>query len=291
MDFKNPLAETAVLNAGLVALMAYQGNDATPAEIARTSFRNNFKPTTVQSDMNLDDYLLRWQHATPYEFPDATFYMVMPIFVARQMVRHRTASINEESLRYVEPRAEFWIPSVEECKAAAQNKKQGSDVNLIDDPQGFIDLVRLNGEEAHHSYQVATKNLGVANELARAMLPVGQYTAWYWKASLRNIFGLLDLRAQNIYEDNHAQYQIQVYANAMLEQLRVPFPMLVQFFENHVLNSITFSYDEVCAMRHVLASLNYNNQHDTVAMYRGAAMANGLRETRIEEFLHKMGLD
>ena len=288
MDFKNPLAETRVLNAGMVALMAVQGNDATPSDIARTSFRNNFKESTPKKDADLSDYLLRWQHATPYEFPDATFYMVMPIFVARQMVRHRTAVINEESLRYVEPRPDFWIPETHECKAQSASKKQGSSDELVPDPVHVQNMIRRQGEEAHHYYS-CLQDLGLANELCRSVLPVGQYTAWYWKASLRNVMGLLDLRAQNIYEDNHAQYQIQVYANAMLEQLRQYFPLLIGFFENHVLNSITFSYDEVCLMRELLDSLQ--DRKELRVKVQVMAHDARLSDSRTKELVHKMGLD
>ena len=285
MDFKNPLAETFVLNAGLVALMAVQGDDSTPAEIARTSFRNNFKETTIQADAGLSDYLMRHAHATPYEFPDATFYMVMPIFVARQMVRHRTASINEESLRYVEPRPEFWIPSIEECRAQAKSKKQGSSSDLVQDPEVTREMIRLQGEEAHLWYNCLQRQ-GLANELCRTVLPVGQYTAWYWKASLRNIFGLLDLRAQNTDETNHAQYQIQVYGNAMIEQLRAYFPVLVAFFENYMLNAVTFAEDELIVLRAIMATLT-QDQHVELARL---VNATGWKESRHTEFAQKLKL-
>ena len=283
MEYKNPLVETSVLNAGLVALMAFQGNDATPAEIARTSFRNNFKETTVQANNDLSDYLLRHNHATPYEFPDATFYMVMPIFVARQLVRHRTAVINEESLRYVEPRPDFWIPSVEECKAQSKSKKQGSSDSLVEDPEVTREMIRLQGEEAHNWY-ARLQRQGLANELCRTVLPVGQYTAWYWKASLRNIFGMLALRAQNDDETNHAQYQIQVYANAMIEQLRQHFPILVGFFENYMLNALTFASDEVAVLRDIVAMLS-EPQLDVLAQLLDKT---GWKDSRRAEFVGKI---
>jgi len=235
----NPLAERKLLNAGLCALMSVDGTDLTPAIAARTSFRTFVDQYSPNSNENLVDYLIRKHHDTPVEFPDATFYMVLPIFVARQMVRHRTASINEESLRYVEAREEFYIPSREECKAQSTNNKQGSG-DLLDDEtsNSVMALIGVQGRDAHYVYNNLL-NLGLSKELSRTVLPLGQYTAWYWKANLRNIFHLLHLRL-----DEHAQYQIRVYAEAMLEMLREYFPVTIEAWENHVRNAVTFSADE-----------------------------------------------
>ena len=281
IDFRNPLSQEKVLNAGLVGLITVQGDDATPAMVARTSFADNFEEVADQKNWDLDDFLLRKHHDTPYEFPDAIWYMVMPIFVARQMVRHRTASINEESLRYIEPRKEFWIPSIEECKAKAANVKQGSSSDLIDDPQAFIDLVTSNGTNSHADYQFGSNGLGAANELARAMLPLGQYTAWAWKASIRNTFHLLNLRAQNADKTNHAQYQIQVYADSMIRQLRPHFPVLIEAFENHILNAVTFSGDEMELVRLVW-------KYATPELTETWLTQTGLRKTRIDELRTKL---
>lgn len=274
----NPIAERKLLNAGLCALMSVDGNDLTPAQAARTSYRDFVDAHTTEQNENLVDYLIRKRHDTPVEFAGATFYMVMPIFVARQMVRHRTASINEESLRYVAPRAEFYIPATEECKGQSKVNKQGSSNDLIDMPGEAQSIIQNHGEWSHRTYHSLVE-LGLSKELSRTVLPLGQYTAWYWKANLRNIFHLLQLRV-----DAHAQYQIRVYADTMLEMLQPMFPNTVAAWENHVLNALTLSGDEVALLRDFLCGVTKDEFTGNLE-----AMAVGaLRKTRAAEFLVKV---
>jgi thymidylate synthase (FAD) len=280
----NPLAEVKLLNAGLCALMSVDGNDLTPAQAARTSYRDFVDAHTQGENENLVDYLIRKRHDTPVEFAGATFYMVMPIFVARQLVRHRTASINEESLRYVNAREEFYIPSREECKAQSTVNKQGSGDLLDDDTSKYvINYITNAGEESHQYYDLLL-TMGLSKELARTVLPLGQYTAWYWKANLRNIFHMLHLR-----DDAHAQYQIQVYARAMSDMLKPYFPNTFAAWENHVHGAVTFSADEWEILKKVL--LWKEDGHDTSAMDLVKIEANlgehGMRPTRIKEFIAK----
>ena len=153
----------------------------------------------------------------------------------------------------------------------------------MDEPEVTREIIRIQGEEAHIWYDRLQRQ-GLANELCRTVLPLGQYTAWYWKASLRNIFGMLDLRSQNADETNHAQYQIQVYGNAMIEQLRGRFPILVGFFENYMLNALTFAQDEVIVLRAIMNTLTESQRDDLSKLLN----ATGWKASRRMEFSQKL---
>lgn len=221
----NPISETKVLDHGILALESYWGDDLKPARIARTSFRNSDASKTQEENERLIKYLYGHQHNTPFEFCGAVFYCVMPIFVARQWVRHRSASINEESLRYVDARREVYIPAEDRCQKQSTSNKQGSALELVDNPHLVQALIRRNAEECFHNYEQLLAQ-GLAKELARSVLPLGLYTGWYWQANLRMILNFLSLRT-----DSHAQYEIRAYADAMLEMLRPIFPTVIRAWE------------------------------------------------------------
>lgn len=212
--------EIKVLDHGYVALTDVMGDDRTPARTARTSFRNK-KERTPEEDVRLTDYLIRNHHNTPVEFCQARFYMKMPIFVARQLVRHRTASINEVSYRYVTAAREFYVPALYRMQRRAENNKQGSSVELVQNPELCADLITRAGNTAFDTYETLLSE-GLAPELARSVLPCGTYTEWYWQNDLSNILKTLKLRL-----DPHAQYEIRVYAQAMLDLLTPVFPTII----------------------------------------------------------------
>lgn len=218
------MSETEVLDHGLIAMTDHWGHDLKPAEIARTSYRND-KERTQEENEKLINYLMKHHHDTPFEFCGATFYVVMPIFVARQWVRHRAASINEESLRYVEPRRWVYIPEHDRCQKQSQSNKQGSGVECVDDPFAVRVAMADNADRCLAVYDGLIET-GLARELARSVLPLGLYTAWYWQANLRMILHFLSLRT-----DPHAQYEIRVYADAMLDQVRQVFPTVIKAWE------------------------------------------------------------
>lgn len=222
-----PIAETSVLDHGLIALESYWGDDLRPARIARTSYRNSDADKTDEENAKLIGYLKKNRHDTPFEFCGATFYVRMPIFVARQWVRHRAASINEESLRYVEARREFYIPEADRCQKQSQSNKQGSAVEIIQRPEIAAKIMDLSNNQSLLAYDRLIE-MGLARELARSVLPLGLYTAWYWQANLRMILHFLELRT-----DPHAQYEIRVYAEAMAEQLRPIFPTILKAWEDY----------------------------------------------------------
>lgn len=216
--------EIKVLNHGYVALTDVMGDDRTPARTARTSFRNR-KEKTDEEDAKLTDYLVRHRHTTPIEFCQVRFYMKMPLFVSAQLVRHRTASINQISFRYVKAEREFYVPLEARCQKAPTQNKQGSSEEVVENPEQCRFLINRSCEIAFDTYDHLLKE-GLAPELARMVLPVGTYTEWYWQCDLHNFLGMLRLRL-----DAHAQYEIRVYAEAMLELARPVFPTIIAAWE------------------------------------------------------------
>lgn len=218
--------EIQVLNHGYIALVATMGDDRTPARCARTSFRNAGAERSEAEDARLTKYLVKHRHTTPLEFCQALFYMKMPIFVARQWVRHRTASINEVSYRYVRAAREFYIPDPNRMNGPSTTNKQGSSSVIVDHPNRVHQLIVDSCNASFDAYQKLLDE-GLAAELSRTVLPLGTYTEWYWQCDLHNILGLLRLRL-----DNHAQYEIRVYAQAMLDLLRPVYPTIIEAWEN-----------------------------------------------------------
>lgn len=218
------MKEIAVLDHGFVALVDTMGGDRTPAQTARTSFRNRVE-RTEEEDARLTNYLVRNRHTTPLEFCQALWYMKMPIFVARQLVRHRTASINEVSYRYVQAAREFYVPALDRMQRKAESNKQGSSNQIVDDPLGCTRLIIESCNVSFDTYELLLAQ-GLAPELARSVLPCGTYTEWYWQCDLHNTLHMLGLRL-----DPHAQYEIRVYAEAMLTLLRPVYPTIVAAWE------------------------------------------------------------
>lgn len=217
--------EIQVLNHGYVALAATMGDDRTPARCARTSYRNAGAKRSEAEDAKLTKYLITHHHSTPLEFCQALFYMKMPIFVARQLVRHRTASINEVSYRYIRAVREFYIPDYERMNRQSTTNKQGSSSDIVDRPEVVHQVIVDSCNGSFDAYEKLLAE-GLAAELSRTVLPLGTYTEWYWQANLRNILHLLELRL-----DGHAQYEIRVYAQAMLDLLRPIYPTIIEAWE------------------------------------------------------------
>lgn len=220
-----PISTVKVLDHGSISLMKVWGSDEYPARVARTSFRNSDASKSQEENLNLVRYLKKHQHMTPFEFCGAQFYVEMPIFVARQWVRHRSASINEESLRYVEARETFYVPSLRRMNQQSSTNKQGSSDLLVDYPGACEKEINRISKECLESYR-ALMEMGLAKEIARIVLPLNIYTGWYWQSTLRGIMHFLDLRL-----DKHAQYEIRVYAHAMLELLQPVFPTILEDYE------------------------------------------------------------
>jgi len=210
-----------------VSERAFDADDTDPANTARMSFNQTDSGRTRDQDLKLADYLMRNKHTTPFEMIEVWLEMKMPIFIARQFVRHRTCSINEVSGRYVTLPAEWYIPEVVGGKPA--NAKQGQDDNLGAETQEWFKLI-LNGEcEASYEAYLEAIERGVAAEHARMLLHLNHYTHWIWKQDLWNLMHFLSLRM-----DSHAQVEAQAYANAIYQLVRQHLPESMSVFDKYV---------------------------------------------------------
>lgn len=230
----------AVLDHGFIALVDYAGTDASVAQAARVSTGSASKGP--KDDRRLIRYLWRHGHHSPFEHVETVFHMRLPIFVARQIVRHRTASINEHSARYSTLTDEFYVPQA--FRAQTGPDRQTGDAPL---PDAVADQAAATvAQAARLTYQAYTDllALGVARELARVILPVGVYTEWYWKIDLRNLLHFIRLRI-----DRHAQAEVRVYAEAMAQIVREGWPFVWEAFEDYTLESMSLSRAEVAALR------------------------------------------
>jgi len=236
-----------VLDLGFVELASSWGDDLRPANIARNSFGSGFdsKYSDAQN-IALDDYLIRHHHSSPLEFNEVILLMKLPIFVARQLVRHRTQVINEISLRYVEASREFYLPAIERMQRQSEDNKQGSSPALIDYPEEARALIYNSCNKSFDNYEALIK-MGLNKETARSILPLSTYTTWYCKYNLHNLFHMLKLRMHP-----HAQYETRMYAVAVYQLVKERYPYLTASWENHVLNALTLSADEVGCMEFYL---------------------------------------
>lgn len=237
--------EIPVLDKGFVRLVDYLGGDARIVQAARVSYGAGTK--TVREDRGLIHYLLRNDHTSPFEQVVLTFHAKMPVFVARQWVRHRTARLNEVSGRYSVMKDEFYVPEPGMVRTQAKSNKQARSETVVEGAEGIVEGMREEQAEAYARYE-ARLAAGVAREVARANLPLSLYTEWYWQIDLHNLFHFLRLRL-----DAHAQYEIRVYAEAMAKAARAVAPMAFEAFEEHKLGAVTFSRGESAALGRMLA--------------------------------------
>ncbi len=224
-----------VLDKGFVRLVDYLGSDERIVQAARVSYGRGTK--TLREDAALIDYLMRNQHTSPFEQVVLTFHVKLPIFVARQWVRHRTARLNEISGRYSVMKDEFYVPAPETLRTQSEVNKQGrSDETLSeDDARAVVEGLAAGQAEAYARYEaMLEKNL--AREVARIGLPLSLYTEWYWQMDLNNLFRFLKLRL-----DAHAQWEIRQYAQVVADLTRAVAPLAYAAFERHVLSAVTLS--------------------------------------------------
>ncbi len=241
--------EQRVLDHGFVALvdcmprMAPEGKtaDYSIVQAARVSYGEGTKQ--VSEDRGLVRYLLRHRHTTPFEMVEFKFHVAMPIFVARQWIRHRTANVNEYSARYSIVPDRFYRPTPESIRAQSQSNRQGGD-GCVDAGTAEEFLALLERAEGLYKDYMQLTEKGVARELARTALPVSVYTEWYWKCDLHNLFHFLALRM-----DPHAQHEIRVYADAMYQLVKPIVPISCEAFEDYRLGSMQLTRLEVEAIR------------------------------------------
>jgi len=210
-------------------------------QAARVSYGQGTKQ--VSEDRGLVRYLMRHRHSTPFEMVEFKFHVAMPIFIARQWIRHRTANVNEYSARYSIVPDRFYRPSPEMVRRQSTSNRQGGDQPIdAGTAEDFLQL--LEKAEAHYREYLKLTEKGVARELARTALPVSVYTEWYWKCDLHNIFHFLSLRM-----DPHAQQEIQDYARAMYDMLKPIVPQACEAFEDYRLEAMHLSRLEIESLR------------------------------------------
>ena len=222
------------LDRGFIRLVDSMGSDDAIVQAARVSYGKGTRK--VSQDRGLIRYLMRHRHTTPFEMVEFKFHAKMPIFVARQWVRHRTANINEYSLRYSEARDEFYIPDEEHILFQSKLNKQGRSGEVPADLKKKVQDYFRDISDKSYTIDAELNDAGIARELARAVLPVNLYTEWYWKNDLHNILHFLSLRL-----DPHAQYEIRIYAEAMAEIVKKIAPFAYEAFKDYVVGGMRFS--------------------------------------------------
>ena len=246
-----------VLDHGFVRVIDYMGDDSSVVQSARVSYGKGTKK--ISNDKGLIKYLMRHRHSTPFEMCEIKFHIKLPIFIARQWIRHRTANVNEYSARYSILDKEFYIPSAKNLAAQSQINNQGRGDALTDDEaSNVIQILKNDAEQTYANYETLLNEnssggvldegkSGIARELARMNLTLNTYTQWYWKIDLNNLLHFLALRA-----DDHAQYEIRVYADVMLDLVKKWVPLTYEAFEDYRMGGTELSAKEIKLMRKLL---------------------------------------
>ena len=227
-----------ILDLGFIRVVDYMGDDSSVVQAARVSYGKGTKK--VSTDAGLIKYLMRHWHSTPFEMCEIKYHVKLPIFIARQWIRHRTANVNEYSARYSILDKEFYLPDSEHLAAQSQINRQGrGDVLKGDQAKKVLDLLKNDAEQTYKNYEemlnerydgtvIEEGKSGLARELARMNLTLNTYTQWYWKTDLLNLMNFLRLRA-----DHHAQYEIRAYADAMLDTVKKWVPITYEAFMDY----------------------------------------------------------
>jgi len=239
--------EIKVLDKGFVRLVDYMGGDQRIVQAARVSYGAGTK--TVRQDRGLIHYLIKNDHTSPLEQVILTFHTKMPIFVARQWVRHRTARLNEISGRYSVMQDEFYLPDAADLRYQSTDNKQARSEECLakEDARAILEELQADQKALYLHYEQMIEK-GLAREVARMNLPLSLYTEWYWQIDLHNLFHFLRLRM-----DAHAQYEIRVYAEAMAKCAKAVAPMAYEAFEEHILGSVKLSQSECKALGGLLS--------------------------------------
>ena len=238
-----------VLDHGLVRVIDYMGDDAAIVQAARVSYGAGTKQ--ARDDAGLIRYLMRHWHSTPFEMCEIKLHVKLPVFVARQWIRHRTANVNEYSARYSILDREFYIPAPEHLAAQSLSNRQGRGETLEGaEAQRVLEILKDDSARAYTHYEemLDPDGIGLARELARMNLPANIYTQWYWKTDLHNLMHFLRLRA-----DAHAQYEIRAYADVICDLVRDWVPIAWSAFEDYRLNAVQLSGPALAALRRMLA--------------------------------------
>jgi thymidylate synthase (FAD) len=272
--------EIPVLDKGFVRMVDYMGGDERIVQSARVSYGSGTK--TYRQDRGLIHYLIRNDHTSPFEQVQLTFHTKMPIFIARQWVRHRTARLNEISGRYSVMKDEFYVPAPEDvCSQSLDNKQGSGDPLPFEQAQEVIRQFEEDQRLLYSRYENLLEK-DVARELARINLPLSLYTEWYWQIDLHNLFHFIHLRA-----DAHAQKQIRVFADALAVCAKAVAPLAYEAFEEHKRDAIKFSRSECLAIKAMLDGQAHKLEGRNLAIFESklAKIASFEKIEEPEEFV------
>ena len=270
-----------VLDHGFIRVIDYMGDDAAIVQAARVSYGKGTKK--ISEDAGLIRYLMRHWHSTPFEMCEIKFHVKLPMFVARQWIRHRTANVNEYSARYSILDREFYVPAPEHLAAQSKSNRQGrADVLEGEEAACALQWLKEDAERCYDHYQAMLNEdpagnvldadkKGLARELARMNLPVSAYTQWYWKTDLHNLFHFLRLRA-----DAHAQYEIRAYADAMIDVAKKWVPIAAEAFEDYRLGAAQLSATGIDIVRRMLKGENVTQENSGLSKREWAELMETL---------------
>lgn len=260
-----------VLDHGFVRVVNYMGDDSSIVQAARVSYGKGTK--SVREDTGLINYLMRHAHTSPFEMCEIVFHIKMPIFVARQWLRHRTANVNEYSARYSVLEDDFYIPENSTIRTQSSSNKQGRG-ELVRDPDFVKDHINGASSNAYAIYDYLLDSEKVSRELSRIVLPVNVYTQMYWKIDLNNLLKFLKLRL-----DSHAQWETVQYAKAIESIIKEWVPITYEAFEKYILRGAALSQKEVKAVTSLIADFGVSN----------IRRPSGFTDGEWGEFLSKFG--
>lgn len=270
-----------VLDHGFVVLVDYMGDDAAIVQAARVSYGRGTK--SLRDDRGLIRYLMRHQHTTPFEMVEVKLLVRLPIFVARQWIRHRTASVNEYSARYSIVPDEFDVPAPEEVRRqSTRNRQGGSEPVPPADAEKFRTELERVSRDAYRVYQEAL-SAGVARETARLVLPLNYYTQWYWKTDLWNLFHFLRLRL-----DPHAQEEIRKFAAEVATIARAVAPVATEAFDDFLVGGLSLSRPEQRAVQALLAGATPEGACEAAGLPLKRADGQPMATGEGVEFLEKL---
>ena len=246
-----------VLDHGFIRVVDYMGDDTSIVQAARVSYGKGTKK--VSTDSGLIKYLMRHWHSTPFEMCEIKYHVKLPIFIARQWIRHRTANVNEYSARYSILDKEFYLPEPNHLAAQSQKNRQGrGDVLKGEQAKKVLDLLKSDAEKIYENYEmmlnqrydgsvIDENKIGLARELARMNLTLNTYTQWYWKIDLNNLLHFLALRA-----DAHAQYEIRVYADIMMDIVKKWVSITYEAFDDYRVGGTELSGKEINLLKKII---------------------------------------
>ncbi len=271
-----------VLDHGFIRVIDYMGDDNAVVQAARVSYGRGTKKSL--QDKGLINYLMRHRHTTPFEMCDIKFHIKLPIFIARQWIRHRTASVNEYSARYSILSNEFYLPDKENLAPQSNVNKQGrSDDKLPEDVANkVLSIIKEDSLKCYQHYMqmmneddqgnvIDENNVGITRELARMNLSLNHYTQWYWKINLHNLLHFLALRA-----DSHAQYEIRVYANAMLDIVKAWVPFVYDAFCEHRMHGVNISKTGIEVIQKMIQGEQVNQESSGMSKREWQELMNTL---------------